>query len=51
MIEMKNLIGFGDSFKFGIKIIAVDGIVIGEVLFKEIINFVGSRGGESLFWF
>ncbi|WP_261814129.1 mucin-binding protein [Streptococcus bouchesdurhonensis] len=49
-IEMKNLTGFGDSFKPGTKITAADGTVIGEVSSKETTNSVGSRGGESPFW-
>ena len=49
-IEMKNLTGFGDSFKPGTKITATDGTVIGEVSSKETTNSVGSRGGESPFW-
>lgn len=43
-IEMKNLTGFGDSFKPGTKITAADGTVIGEVSSKETTNSVGSRG-------
>ena len=49
-IEMKNLTGFGDSFKPGTKITAADGTVIGEVVTKVTTNSVGSRGGESPFW-
>ena len=49
-IEMKNLTGFGDSFKPGTKITAADGTVIGEVVSKATTNSVGSRGGESPFW-
>ena len=49
-IEMKNLTGFGDSFKPGTKITAADGTVIGEVVTKVTTNSAGSRGGESPFW-
>ena len=49
-IEMKNLTGFGDSFKPGTKITAADGTVIGEVVSKATTNSTGSRGGESPFW-
>ena len=49
-IEMKNLTGFGDSFKPGTKITAADGTVIGEVVSKATTNSAGSRGGESPFW-
>ena len=49
-IEMKNLTGFGDSFKPGTKITAADGTVIGEVVSKVTTNSAGSRGGESPFW-
>ena len=49
-IEMKNLTGFGDSFKPGTKITAADGTIIGEVVSKATTNSAGSRGGESPFW-
>ena len=49
-IEMKNLTGFGDSFKPGTKITAADGTVIGEVVSKATTNSAGNRNGKAPFW-
>ena len=49
-IEMKNLTGFGDSFKPGTKITAGDGTVIGEVVSKATTNSAGNRNGKAPFW-
>ena len=48
-IEMKNLTGFGDSFKPGTKITAADGTVIGEVVSKATTNSAGNRNGKAPF--
>ena len=50
-IELKNLAGFGESFKPGTEIKAADGkTVIGKVVSAVTTNSTGSRGGENPFW-